>query len=180
MRWLKSYRIFESTSVEEDIMDELIHLRDEGFTIDFSYWVRGAIGGFLRSNEKGEQLYGPISDDGKLFFRVEVKKLKTSSQPSSNWYQTVNLGNNLGFDWSEVKPHFEWLVEYFKNDEKNKFKLNTIGVSWIPRFTTRSHRDAEEHETYQTSFYLVDYKFSDKKFTDRNTLTSVFYFFEKI
>jgi hypothetical protein len=102
MRYLKSYKLFESIS--SDIDEIMVELQDEGFVVEQSYWVRGARGGYLRSDEWGNQLYGPIATDSKVYLRVEVK----------------NPGRE--FTLSEVLPYFGRLKDYLENFSPIKYK----------------------------------------------------------
>jgi len=102
MRYLKSYKLFESIS--SDIDEIMIELKDEGFLVEQSFWVRGARGGYLRSDEHGNQFYGPIATDSEIYLRVEVKN------------------STKEFSLSEVIPTFERLKDYLENFSSVKYK----------------------------------------------------------
>lgn len=102
MKYLKSYKLFESIS--SDIDEIMFELQDEGFVVEQSYWVRSAVGGYLRSDEWGNQFYGPIATDSKVYLRVEVK----------------NPGREITL--SEVLPYFDRLKDYLENFSSVKYK----------------------------------------------------------
>ena len=101
MKHIKSYKLFESIS--SDIDEIMIELQDEGFVVEQSYWVRGARGGYLRSDEHGNQFYGPIATDTKIYLRIEVKN------------------STKEFTLSEVLPTFERLKDYLENFSSVKY-----------------------------------------------------------
>ncbi len=102
MKHIKSYKLFES--INSDIDEIMIELQDEGFVVEQSYWVRGACGGYLRSDEHGNQFYGPIATDSNVYLRVEIKN------------------SNKEFTLSEVLPTFERLKDYLENFSSVKYK----------------------------------------------------------
>ena len=169
MKHLKTYKIFESQSeITDDIKDIMIELEDKGFLIDISYWVNGAKGGFLRSDETGKQLYGSMANDGKLYIEVGVKKI----EPAGNFL------TKDGFNWRDAKPAFDRLRSFLEKHSQVKYKIKTILFAHEPRFSVS--RKSEIQDRYQTSFDYCDSKYIEKDFTDKNTLTSVSYFFERI
>lgn len=178
MKHLKTYKIFESNdiSIEDDIKDIMIELEDEGLKVEVSFWVKGAKGGFLRSNEKGEWLYGPKPTDDRLFLKVEVRKSVDSEIDRTNDY----LWKSEGFDWIEVKPYFDRLREFIEKYSPVKYKINTMIFRHMPRFSTKNPFNTDESDKYQTGFDYIGSKYIEKDFTDKNTLTSVNYFFERI
>jgi hypothetical protein len=168
MKWIKLYEDFEdSISIERDVEDIFWDL--EGFKVEISFWVNGARGGFLLSDEKGVQRYGPIANNGKLYLKVEVKKLLRTGE---------SLFKSEGFNWIEAKPYFSRLKDFLGKYSPIKYKIKSMVFSHVPRFSIM--REVEMNDTYQTSFDYVDTKYMEKDFTDRNTLTSVYYFFERL
>jgi hypothetical protein len=168
MKWIKLYEDFEdSISIERDVEDIFWDL--EGFKVEISFWVNGARGGFLLSDEKGVQRYGPIANNGKLYLKVEVKKLLRTGE---------SLFKSEGFNWIEAKPYFSRLKDFLGKYSPIKYKIKSMVFSHVPRFSIM--KEAEMNDTYQTSFDYVDTKYIEKDFTDRNTLTSVSYFFERL
>ena len=103
MKHIKSYKLFES--INSDIDEIMLELQDEGFLVEQSYWVRGARGGYLRSDEHGNQFYGPIATDTSIYLRVEVKNLTRE------------------FALSEVIPTFDRLKDYLENFSDVKYKV---------------------------------------------------------
>lgn len=166
MRYLKTYKLFES--VNNDIDDIMLELKDEGFIIEQSYWVRGARGGYLKSDEWGNQLYGPIATDTEIYLSVETNKI----EPAGN-FLTKN-----GFNWEEAKPYFDRLTSFLTEYSTDKYKLKSMTFKYVPRFSIM--KEAEMQDTYQTSFDNADSKYLEKAFTIGYTLTSVNYFFERI
>jgi hypothetical protein len=166
MKHIKSYKIFES--VNNDIDDIMLELKDEGFKVEQSYWVRGARGGYLRSDEWGNQFYGPIATDTKIYLSVEVKKI----EPPGNFL------TKDGFNWEEAKSYFDRLRSFLTEYNTDKYKIKSLTFKHVPRFSIM--KEAEMCDTYQTSFDYADSKYLEKNFTDKNTLTSVSYFFEKV
>ncbi len=167
MKWIKSYKLFESAN--SDIDEIMLELHDDGFVVEQSYWVRGARGGYLRSDEHGNQFYGPIATDSEIYLTVEVKKLKRTGE---------SLFKTEGFDFVEVKQCFDRLINYLTGYSTDKYKLKSVTFKYLPRFSIM--KEAEMQDTYQTSFNYVDSKYIEKDFTDRYTLTSVSYFFERL
>lgn len=169
MKWLKTYESFDDDiSVVDDIKEIMTELEDEGFRIEITFWVNGAKGGFLASNEQGEQLYGPIANDGKLYLKVEVKKI----EPPGN-FLTKN-----GFNWIDVEPYLDRLRDFLEDYSQTKYKINTMIVNHVPRFSII--RGGEITDSYQTSFDYIDSKYIDKSFVSKNTVTSVGYLFERL
>ena len=167
MKWIKLYEDFEDDiSIEREVQDIFWDL--EGFKLEITFWVNGARGGFLLSDEKGVQRYGPIANDGKLYLKVEVKKI----EPPGNFL------TKDGFNWIEAKPYFSRLRDFLDKYSPVRYKIKSMVFSHMPRFSIM--READIHDTYQTSFDYVDTKYLEKDFTDRNTLTSVSYFFERL
>ena len=169
MKWIKLYEDFDDNiSIEDDVKDIMIELEDGGFKLEITFWVNGARGGYLLSDEKGVQRYGPIANNGKLYLKVEVKKI----EPPGNFL------TKDGFNWVEAKDYFSRLRDFLEKYSQVKYKIKSMVFSHMPRFSIM--REAEMHDTYQTSFDYVDTKYIEKDFTDRNTLTSVSYFFERL
>ena len=166
MRYLKTYKLFES--VNNDIDDIMLELKDEGFIIEQSYWVRGARGGYLKSDKHGNQLYGPIATDSEIYLSVETKKI----EPAGN-FLTKN-----GFDWEEAKSYFDRLKDFLTEYSTDKYKLKNVTFKYVPRFSII--KEAEMQDSYKTSFDDIDSKYLEKNFKVRYTLTSVSYFFEII
>jgi hypothetical protein len=170
MKWIKLYEDFEDDiSIERDVQDIFIELEDEGFKVEITFWVNGARGGYLISDEKGVQRYGPIANDGKLYLKVEIKRLKTTGE---------SLFKMDGFNWIETKHYFGRLKDFLEKYSPVKYKIKSMVFSHVPRFSIM--RETELVDSYQTSFDYVDSKYIEKDFTDRNTLTSVSYFFERL
>ena len=168
MKYIKSYKLFESIS--SDIDEIMLELQDEGFVVEQSYWVRGARGGYLRSDEYGNQFYGPIATDSEIYLTVEVKKLNRTG---------TSLFKTEGFDFVEVKSYFDRLKSFLEDHSDPKYKIKNMIFTFSPRFTTRKN-DLGQIDKWDTSFGYVDSKYIEKDFTDKNTLTSVSYFFERI
>ena len=169
MKWIKLYEDFEDDiSIEREVQDIFWDLEEEGFKVEITFWVNGAKGGYLLSDEKGVQRYGPIANDGKLYLKVEVKKI----EPPGNFL------TKDGFNWMEAKDHFDRLRIFLQRHSSVKYKIKSMVFSHVPRFSIM--KEAEMNDTYQTSFDYVDTKYIEKDFTDRNTLTSVSYFFERL
>jgi hypothetical protein len=169
MKWIKLYEDFnDNISIESDVKDLFLELEDEGFKVEITFWVKGKIGGFLLSDEKGSQLYGPIANDGKLYLKVEVKKI----EPPGNFL------TKDGFNWVEAKDYFSRLRNFLEKYSQVKYKIKSMVFSYVPRFSIMKEPDM--NDGYQTSFDYVDTKYIEKDFTDRYTLTSVSYFFERL
>jgi hypothetical protein len=101
MKWIKLYENFDDNiSIEKDVEDIFWDL--EGFKVEISFWVNGTRGGFLASDESGAQKYGPIADNGKLYLKVEVKKI----EPPGNFL------TKDGFNWIETKSYFNRLRSF--------------------------------------------------------------------
>ena len=169
MKWIKLYEDFDDgISIEDDVKEIMIELEDEGFKVEITFWVKGKLGGFLLSDEKGAQRYGPIANDGKLYLKVEVKKIEP----------TGNFLTKDGFNWVEAKDYFSRLRDFLEKYSQVKYKIKSMVFSHMPRFSIM--REPDMNDGYQTSFDYVDTKYLEKDFTDRNTLTSVSYFFERL
>lgn len=112
MNRIKTYTLFRRISdetklfesVNSDIDEIMIELQDDGFEIEQSFWVRGARGGYLRSDEWGNQFYGPIATDSKIYLRVEIKN------------------TTKRFTLTDVKPTFDRLKDYLENFSSVKYK----------------------------------------------------------
>ena len=150
MKWIKLYEDFEDEiSIEREVQDIFWDL--EGFKLEITFWVNGERGGYLLSDEKGVQRYGPIANDGKLYLKVEVKKI----EPPGNFL------TKDGFNWIEAKPYFSRLRDFLDKYSPVRYKIKSMVFSHMPRFSIM--REAEMNDTYQTSFDYVDTKYIEKE-----------------
>lgn len=169
MKWIKLYEDFDDNiSIERDVQDIFWDLEEEGFKVEITFWVNGTRGGYLLSDEKGVQRYGPIANDGKLYLKVEIKRLKTTGE------------SLFGFNWIETKHYFSRLKDFLEKYSPVKYKIKTMVFSIARRMPRFSIEHLPFTHSYQTSFDYVDSKYIEKDFTDRYTLTSVSYFFERL
>jgi hypothetical protein len=156
MKWLKTYKVFESQSgITDDVNEIMLELEDKGYKIEITYWINGNRG-LLRSDELGKYL------------NVEVEKI----EPSGNFI------TKDGFNWEDTKPYFDRLRTFLEHHSDVKYKINTMLFSHVPRFSVFSK--SESTDRYQTSFDYIDVKYLEEGFTEANTLTSVSYFFERL
>ncbi|MBU3677477.1 MAG: hypothetical protein FGM54_09925 [Chitinophagaceae bacterium] len=112
--------------------------------------------------------YVPHWVDGKLYIEVGVKKIEP----------TGNFLTKDGFNWVDAKPTFDRLRSFLEKHSQVKYKINAMLFTHEPRFSVS--RKSEILDRYQTSFDYCDSKYIEKDFTDKNTLTSASYFFERI